>query len=523
MMRFDPNNNPYRVTRKPVYSKNGMVATSQNLAASAGESILRSGGNAVDAAIAIAACLTVTEPTSNGIGSDAFAIVRFENELYGINASGYAPRKINIDSVMNAGFDKMPRYGMIPVTVPGTPYAWAELSSRFGALSLSDCLKPAIEYALEGFPVSPVVSENWERAFRNYKAQAKSDVFIPWFQTFAPNDKTPKPGEIFRLPHHAETLRDIGLTGAKSFYNGDLANEISKFFTDYDGFLDKDDLSGFTPEWVEPISINYRGYDIHEIPPNGQGIVALIALRLMQAYEFESRDASGTFHKQFEAIKLAFSAGKQYVTDPRYMEITPEQLLSDDFIGKMRMRIGEFASDPDLPAPNSGGTVYLATADKHGNMVSYIQSNYNGFGSGIVIPGTGIAMQNRGADFSLDPNHINKLESGKKTYHTIIPGFITKNNEAIGPFGVMNSIDFMLNPQAAIDAPRWQWISGKTFEVERGFDEKAISELSVMGHKIHVKDEVSGFGRGQIIWRNPIDGVLTGGSDARADSAIASY
>jgi len=537
MLKFNGASNPYPSTRNTIYAKNGMVATSQALAAAAGEEILRKGGNAVDAAIATAACLTVVEPTSNGIGSDAFAIVWFNGEMFGLNSSGCAPKSISIEAVKNKGHETMPKTGLIPVTVPGAPGAWAALSKRFGKLTLSECLKPAIDYAEGGYPVSPVLGEGWKIAYQTFKDSLKGDEFAPWFDTFAPNSCAPEIGEVVKLPWHGETLREIGETNADSFYSGKLADKIAEFCQKHGGYLTKEDLQAFKPEWVSPISANYRGYDVWEIPPNGQGIVALMALNIMNGFEISHRDDVETYHKQFEAIKIAFAAGKQYVTDPGFMKISPEEMLSDEFTAKMRDKITDIALNPANISPNSGGTVYLATADKEGNMVSFIQSNYMGFGSGIVIPGTGIALQNRGADFRLDPNHINHLAGGKRTYHTIIPGFLTKNGTPIGPFGVMggymqpqghlqvimNSIDFQMNPQSALDAPRWQWISGKTFEVEGHFPKYIAEELVRRGHQINIPLSLVSFGRGQIIWRNPENGVLMGGCESRADSAVVGF
>jgi gamma-glutamyltranspeptidase/glutathione hydrolase len=535
-MNFD-NNVQYPIARSPLVAKNGMVATSQNLAAAAGMEILKRGGNAIDAAIATAACLTVVEPTSNGIGSDAFAIIWCNDKIYGLNSSGAAPRSLSIEAVENAGYKKMPNFGLMPITIPGAPAAWAALSERFGKLSLAECLKPAIDYADNGYPVSHALGVLWRRAYDVYKKNLHGEEFAPWFSTFAPNNHAPETGQMVYLPHHAQTLREIGKTWAKSFYNGALADEITKFCARHGGYITKEDLQDFKPEWVSPISVDYRGFDVWEIPPNGQGIVALMALSIMREYECEDKDDVQTYHRQFEAMKLAFSAGKKHVTDPRHMTISPEEMLSDGFISKMREKITDVAAQPEIKSPNSGGTVYLATADGEGNMVSFIQSNYMGFGSGVVIEGTGIAMQNRGLDFSLNPNHVNHLAGGKKTYHTIIPGFLTKDGSAIGPFGVMggymqpqghlqvitNSVDYHLNPQSALDAPRWQWITGKTFEVESHFPKDILKELENRGHNIVIPEGLSNFGRGQIIWRDNESGVLTGGCESRADSVVACY
>ena len=533
-MKFDPNYNPYPSARTVQYAKNGMVAASHPLAAAAGLAVLKKGGNAVDAAIAAAACLTIVEPTSNGIGGDAFAIVHINGEIYGLDASGYAPNEISIEAVKKAGYDKMPVMGWLPVMVPGIPAAWAELSSRFGALSLLDCMLPAVNYAKEGHPVAPIVAKYWQRGYEAYKQRLATEEFTPWFDTFAQKGTPPQAGDIWTSSAHADTLTDIGKTNSKSFYRGELADRIADFSKKTGGLLTKTDLAAYKPAWVTPLCVNYKGYNIWEMPPPGQGLVALIALNILKDYDFNENDPTA-YHKAFEAIKLAFAAGKEYITDPEYMNVKPDELLSESYAQSLRNKIGKTAARPAAVSPNSGGTVYLATADGNGNMVSYIQSNYMGFGSGIVIPQTGIAMQNRGADFSLDANHANALAGGKRTYHTIIPGFITKNNNALGPFGVMggymqpqghlqvliNSIDLGLNPQMALDAPRWQWMSDKSFQIEHHFPRHIAAKLADMGHQIHIPLDSGSFGRGQIIWRNPDNGVLCGGTESRCDGSVA--
>ncbi|WP_251551439.1 gamma-glutamyltransferase family protein [Neobacillus muris] len=526
---------PYPSQRMTAFAQKGMVTTSQPLAAQAGIEIMKKGGNAIDAAIATAAVLTVVEPTSNGIGSDAFALVWTKGELFGLNSSGRSPKNISIEGVKERGHNKMPTYGWIPVTVPGAPGAWAELSRRFGKLPLTEVLKPAIEYAEQGYPVSPTVGKLWKRAFENYKKVLIGEEFANWFQTFAPGGKPPEIGEVWRSPDHAKTLRAISETNAEAFYHGDLADKIAASSKQFNGFLTKDDLANFKPEWVQPIKVNYRGYDVWEIPPNGQGIVALLALNLLKGYDFSMGDDINRCHKQIEAMKLAFADGKKYVTEPSKMTVKVDELLSEQYAAERRQLIGKTARTPEPGTPPNGGTVYLAAADNEGNMVSFIQSNYMGFGSGIVVPETGISLQNRGHDFSLNPDHDNRLEGGKRTYHTIIPGFLTKENEAVGPFGVMggymqpqghvqvmmNTIDFHLNPQAALDAPRWKWVSGKKVEVEPGFPNQIAQALERRGHEIEVALDSTGFGRGQIIWRDPKTGVLQGGTEPRADGVVA--
>lgn len=534
-MNFDPLYHPNPAYRVPAYARRGMVATSQPLAAQAGLDILKQGGSAIDAAIAAAAALTVVEPCSNGIGGDAFALVWTNGRLHGLNASGPAPRAISIEAVKAAGHEEMPAYGALPVTVPGAPAAWAELSRRFGRLPLGEVLEPAIRYAEEGYPVSPTAAFNWGKAQALYRGAFKGAAFEPWFETFAPGGRPPAAGELWRSPDHAQTLRRIAESGAEEFYRGELAGRIAAFVQEAGGYLTEEDLDEYRPEWVDPIRAAYRGYDVWEIPPNGQGLVALLALRLLDGFEDLQPGGVDTYHKQIEAIKLAFADGQRHITDPRYMQASVEALLSDAYASERRALIGPRAGLPEAGDPKGGGTVYLAAADGEGSMVSFIQSNYMQFGSGLVVPGTGIALQNRGRDFSLDETAANRLEPGKRTYHTIIPGFLTRGGEAVGPFGVMgglmqpqghvqtlmNAIDFGLHPQAALDAPRWQWTGGRTVLVEPGFPAAAAQALARLGHDIRFALDGGSFGRGQIIWRDPATGVLCGGTDSRTDGTVA--
>jgi gamma-glutamyltranspeptidase/glutathione hydrolase len=536
-MNLDFLHHPYPSQRTTVFAKNGMVATSQPLAAQAGLEVMKKGGNAIDAAIATAAALTVVEPTSNGIGSDAFALVWTKGKLFGLNGSGPSPKSISIDALKARGHEKMPTHGWIPVTVPGTPSAWAELSKRFGRLPLKEVLQPAIDYAEKGYPLSPILGKYWGYAYKRFKEILTDDEFVHWFETFAPNGRAPEIGEMWSSSSHAATLRSIAETNGESFYRGEIAEKIAAFSKKYNGFLSLEDLNAFKAEWVEPIKVHYRGYDVWEIPPNGQGLVALLALNIAKGFDFTEKDTVESYHKQIEAMKLAFTDGKAYITEPQDMPLTVEELLSEEYGASRRAEISEEALVPSPYQPPRGGTVYLATADGEGNMVSFIQSNYMGFGSGLVVPDTGIALQNRGHDFSLNPEHPNALKPGKKTYHTIIPGFLTKDDQAVGPFGVMggymqpqghmqvvmNTVDFHLNPQAALDAPRWQWIEGKKVQVEPHFPNHIAQALARKGHQIEVALDTGGFGRGQIIWRDPETGVLMGGTESRADGSVASW
>ncbi|RAP77780.1 gamma-glutamyltransferase family protein [Paenibacillus montanisoli] len=537
MPMFQLSEYPHPSRRTAVVAGKGMVAASQPLASQAGMRVLQQGGNAIDAAIAAAACLTVVEPTGNGIGGDAFAIVWYKGQMYGLNASGGAPQLLTPEAVKQRGFaDAMPASGWLPVTVPGAPGAWASLAGRFGRLPLAKLLEPAVEYAEGGYPLSPELAVKWERAYEAWQKRNGDGAFSEWFRVFAPNGRAPRAGEEWRSPDHARTLRLIGETNGEAFYRGELAELIDKAAREGGGLLRKEDMAPFQPEWVDPISVSYRGYDIWELPPNGQGIVALMALNMLNRFDLASLDAETRFHTQIEAMKLAFADGKHYVTDPKHMRASVEQLLSPEYAALRGGLIGEEALMPEPGQLPKGGTVYLATADGEGNMVSFIQSNYHGFGSGIVVPGTGISLQNRGHSFSLDPGHANVLEPGKRPYHTIIPGFITKSGEPVGPFGVMgafmqpqghlqviaNLLDHHNNPQAALDAPRWQWMEGKTVAVEAGFPAAIAEELKRRGHDIYTLPDHKAFGCGQIIWREP-SGVLIGGTEPRTDGCIASW
>lgn len=537
-MRFHIDELAYRYPsrRSVVYGRRGMVCTASHLAAQAGLDILKQGGNAVDAAIATAIALTVIEPVSNGLGSDAFALVWLKDHLYGLNGSGFAPAAISADKVKALGHTAMPRRGWIPVTVPGAPAAWAALSDRFGRLPFEALFEPAISYAKEGYPVSPVVASTWKKELEELSPHKDEPAFAGWFATFLSNGKPPRAGDMVKLPDHAGTLERLRQSWCESFYRGDIADAIDAFSRKTGGFLRKEDLAAYHPSWVEPIHVDYRGYDVWELPPNGHGLVALMALNILKGFEFPERDSVMTLHRQFEAMKLAFADGQTYITDPKDMAVTTEELLSASYGEKRRKEIGKTALLPHAGDPRSGDTVYLCTADGEGNMVSYIQSNYCQFGSGIVIPKTGIALQNRGANFNLDPHHANCLMPRKKTYHTIIPGFLTRKGEAIGPFGVMggfmqpqghvqtlmNRIDFAMNPQEALDAPRWQWLGGKTFEVERGIPAHLVEALRAMGHDIRIVDDMTEYGRGEIIQRSR-NGILMGATEPRADGTVAAW
>lgn len=526
----------YPSRRAVVFGTRGMVATGQPLAAQAGLDILKRGGNAVDAAVATAGCLTVAEPTSNGIGGDCFALVWMEKEkkLHGLNSSGPAPMLADAEALRAAGHREMPPLGWAAVTVPGAPAGWSELVRRFGKLTLAEDLAPAIAYASGGVAVSPTVSLLWRQAFEKYSRSQAVD-FGEWFKTFCPEGRAPMPGEVWRSPAHAETLSRIGESGAEDFYRGELADKINAFAQVTGGWLRKADLAGFSPEWVEPISVSFRGFDVWEIPPNGHGIAALMALKILEGLKRPGeRETEETYHLQIEAMKLAFADVRTFVADPRFMTCRTEDLLSDAYLEKRRALIGHEALDPTPGHPERGGTVYLAAADGEGNMVSMIQSNYMGFGSGLVVPGTGIALHNRGANFSLDPASPNVLAPCKKPYHTIIPGFLTKAGEAVGPFGVMgafmqpqghvqvitNLVDFTMNPQEALDAPRWQWVSEKKVLLEQAVSSDIVRGLRERGHEVDVLEDSTSFGRGEMILRTA-SGSLAGATEPRTDGCVA--
>ena len=539
---FDPTYQKYPSQRYPIYARGGMVNASSPQASAAGLEILKKGGNAMDAAVATASALTVVEPTANGIGSDAFALVwsAKDQKLYGLNSSGPAPMAATIETILAEKKDnngKMPTFGWTAVTVPGAPKAWAELNKRFGRLSLSEDMAPAIKYAREGYPCSPNLAIMWQRAYKRYLELFKDKPeFDEWFRTFAPDGKAYEAGDIIKLPNHADTLEAIGDTNADAFYSGDIARRIDADSREFGGYLRYEDLAKFEAKWVEPIKVNYRGYEVCEIPPNGQGIVALMALNILKEFEFTEKDSAETYHKQLEAMKIAFADAFHYVTDPDYMEIDYSSLLDPAYGAKRAKEIGEDAKIHTHSVPPKSGTVYFCCADGEGNMVSYIQSNYMGFGSGIVVKDTGVSLQNRGCDFSLDPEDANCLRPGKRTYHTIIPGFILKDGKAVGPFGVMggymqpqghlqvamNYIDFNLDPQQALDAPRWQWMRDNTVTVETRFSSEIARKLQQRGHAVRVDINTPSFGRGQMIVRLE-NGTLVGGTESRTDSNIACY
>lgn len=533
-MKFDYNSYPYPSTRRTIFGKNGMVATSSPYATSAGAKILLEGGNAIDAALAASMTLPLVEPTGNGLGSDMFALIYFEGKLYGINASGRSPENISIEKLREKGYDRMPSCGVNVINTPGLIGGVMKIYEDFASLSLEKIFEPAISYAEEGYPVTPQIAKLWGESYEKYK-NLNREEFNEFFKSFTLDGRAPRAGEVFKSPDMARTLREIRDTKGQSFYRGELAEKIVGEVERLGGFLSLDDLKTFEPRYVDPISTNYKGIDIWEIPPNGHGISVLMALNILSEMEIENREDPKILHKIIEAIKLSLTDAKSYVADPDKMKIEIARLLSKDYAHDRRSKIADRAKTPEAFKIKSSDTVYFATADKDGNMVSMIQSNYAGFGSGIVVPGTGITLNNRVENFYFEEGLANSLEGGKLPYHTIIPGFMTKDKEALGAFGIMgafmqpqahvqvlmNMIDFNLNPQAALDAPRIMWIEDKKIQVENDFKPEIIDELKKLGHEVEVVSDFKSMGRGQIILKDK--DVYIGGTEKRTDSNIFSY
>ena len=538
MLDFDCGRYAYASRRNVVFARKGMACSCVPLASQVGIDTMKRGGNAMDAAIAMAVTLPLVEPTCNGLGSDCFALIwsAKDKKLYGLNGSGVAPMALSAARVRAMGYEQMPINGWLPTMVPGAPAAWAALRRRFGRLSMAELMAPAIQYAREGFPVPLNVHRLWVGEAERFKAAAEKEpaVFAPWLAYFTKDGEAYGPGELFRLPDYADTLESLAATDCESYYRGELMEKIVAFSRQTGGYFTEEDFEAYAPLWVEPITISYKGYDVFEMPPNGHGITALMALNILKGMELGQRDSADTYHKLIEAMKLAFIDAKTYVADPRYMRTQVSDLLSDRYAARRRALIGETALYPTAGDPACGDTVYFCTADEEGNMVSFIQSNYMEFGSGVVIPGTAISLQNRGANFSLDEGSDNCLQGGKRSYHTIIPGFLAKDGQPIGPFGVMggfmqpqghvqvvvNTVDYGMNPQNCLDAPRFQWQGGKKIQLEQEVPAAVVEELRRRGHEVEVVSDRIAMGRGQIIWRRS-DGTLVGGTEPRSDGAIA--
>ena len=568
-------------TRSEVLARHGMVCTSVPAATQVGLDILKRGGNAVDAAIAANATLGLMEPVSNGIGGDLFAIVYSakENKLYGINGSGRSPLGLSYEQ-MKAELDKLhrktiPPRGMLPISVPGTVDAWSELHKKFGKLKFSDDLAPAVKYAEEGFPVTELIAFYWHFGPEVYK-----DLPGGFLETYTLDGKgrTPAKGDIFKNPALAKTLRLIGEKGRDAFYKGEIADKIDKFMRENGGFLRKADFEKHTSTWVDPVSTNYRGYDVFELPPNGQGIATLQILNILEGFDLKSmgRNSAETLHAMIEAKKIAWADRAKFYADPEFAKIPLAGLLSKEYAGERRKLIDrghaakaveagvppangaesqatreplqDSAATPKRSPVDDGDTIYMCTADDEGNMVSLIQSNYRGMGSGIVVPGLGFMFQDRGELFSMEPGHANVYAPGKRPFHTIIPGFVMKDGKPWEAFGVMgggmqpqghvqvltNQIDFGLNAQEAGDASRWQhegdneptgekMEKGGYVEVESGIPYEIVRELEKRGHE--VRFDVGGYGGYQAIKVELHDGqrVYVGASESRKDGQAAGY
>jgi gamma-glutamyltranspeptidase/glutathione hydrolase len=530
--RMDCNLSPYLSSRPIAIGKRGAVATAQPQAALAGIEMLLQKGNAVDAAIAMAAALTVLEPTSNGLGSDAFALV-WDGKLQGLNASGKSPETLDTDALQ--GYDHFPELGWLPVTVPGAVSAWMALWHRYGSLPLEKIFTPAIRYAEEGFALTPTVARAWAKD-RNRFMDLPEVLRQSFYDCFFPQGFLPRPGAIFANPPQGKVLREIAETAGESFYRGNIAAKIVAFSEATGGYLNQKDLAEHAPLWVEPLSLDYRGYTVYELPPNGQGLAALIAMGILSGFELSRypRESLESYHLQIEAMKLALADARHYIADPEHMAVTPQRFLHPDYLAQRRASIGWQAlplADPGLP---QDGTVYLAAADSE-LMVSFIQSNFMGFGSGVVVPGTGIALQNRGACFALDSDHPNGAAPGKRPFHTIIPGFLAKDGQALGPFGVMggpmqpqghvqvlvNMLDYGMNPQGALDAPRWQFLENNRVLLESSVPRSIAFGLTDQGHVIEMTAETAPFGKGQIILKN--NGFFLAGSEPRADGLALAW
>jgi len=521
---------PYPSRRQPVLARN-VVATSQPLATQAGLSMLARGGNAVDAAIATAITLTVVEPVSNGIGSDLYAFVWDGRELVGLNASGRSPAAA--DPSRHAGRDAMPQRGWEAVTIPGAVSGWVALSRRYGRLPFADLFEPAIRYARDGWIVSPVIAAQWRRAAGVIPHE------FGWAEHFLPHGRTPNPGEAFACPPMARTLERIAASDGESFYRGELAATMAAHAQSYGARHTTEDFARHASDWVSPLSLDYRDATVYEIPPNGQGIAALQALGILREFDLrgESPDSLPAQHRAIEAMKLAFADAYAHVADREHMRVTPEALLDRAYLAS-RARLIDMKRAQDFGAgePPRGGTVYLATGDADGTMVSLIQSNFMGFGSGVVVPGTGISLQNRGAGFSLEPGHPNVLAGGKRPFQTIIPGFLTRGDAPLAAFGVMGGpiqpqghvqtlvrmLDHGMNAQAALDAPRWRWNREGTVDLEPSFDRDVRAGLAALGHKlVQTSDSYFDFGAGQFVVK--LDDGYLAASDPRRDGQAGGF
>ena len=528
----------FAARRSVVMARNGMIATSQPLACEAGLSILKKGGNALDAAIAAALTLGVVEPMSTGIGGDAFLLYyrAADQHIYGVNGSGRCPRRLTLDALQQRGIEGVPSKGWGSVTVPGAVHAFAEVLQRHGRLGLREAIGPAYTFARDGFPVSEIIAEQWQHdapLLSEHSASARAYLI---------DGKPPRAGDVHRQPDLADTLRILGEKGRDAFYCGDIAKRIVAFSQADGGFFDLEDFASHTTEWVEPISTHYQGHTVLELPPNGQGITALMILNVLEGFELAAREygSAGYYHLLIEATKQAFADRNRYIADPACAEVPVGGLLSRAYAAARRQEInpsraGDFA--PGAPA-SFGDTVYVTCVDAERNVVSLIHSLFQGFGSGIVAGDTGVCLQNRGAGFAADPSHPNALHPGKRPFHTIIPAMILRDGKPWMCYGVMgghmqaqghvqvalNCIDFGMNVQEALEAPRFRIMGGREVALERAIPQTVRDELGFMGHELWPlgAHNVS-YGGGQAILIDHERGVLQGGSDYRKDGCAMGY
>jgi gamma-glutamyltranspeptidase / glutathione hydrolase len=529
----------YPSVRLPVFGRN-VVSTSHPLGAQAGLRMLLAGGNAVDAAVAAAAVMTIVEPVSNGLGSDAFCILWDGKELHGLNASGRAPAAWTPEYFRRkhgADAKAPPRRGWDSVTVPGAVAGWVSLSDRFGRLPFADLLQPAIEIAERGYAVPVVVQQKWAAASAVLAGQPG------YTEAFMPRGRAPAVGELFRFEAAARTLRLIADSRGEAYYRGEIAAAAARHSSAHGGAMTAADFAAYEPEWVKPLAQDYRGHTLHEIPPNGQGIAAQIALGILRHFDLGALpvDGAASQHLQIEAMKLAFADVYRYVSEPHSMQLSSAAMLDDGYLASRAMLIDPMrAQDFGAGNPVKGGTIYLTAADERGMMVSFIQSNYMGFGSGVVVPEYGVSMQNRGHGFSLDAASPNVVAPGKRPFHTIIPGFLTREGKSLMSFGVMGGnmqpqghlqtlvrmLDHAQHPQAACDAPRWRFNQGLEINVERSMDRGTVQGLIELGHRIDVIDDsYQDFGAGQFVWRLGDPGVegYVAASDPRRDGQVAAF
>ncbi len=535
-MKFDWTN-PYPTVRSPLFARN-VVATSQPLAAQAGLQMLRAGGNAVDAAVATAAAKTNVEPVSNGLGSDNFAILWDGTQLHGLNASGTAPAAWTPEYFRRKHGDLFPMRGWDSVSIPGAVAGWVALSQRFGKLPFADLLQPAIELAERGYGVGVVTHDKWQRQVPGLQDQ-------PGFaQAFMPRGRAPAPGERFVFADAARTLKLIAETRGDAFYRGEIAAKLAAHAAANGGAMTVADLAGYQPDWVRTIHKEFMGHTVHEIPPNGQGIAALLAIGMLQHTDFREHpvDSLRAQHLQIEAMKLAFADTYRWVADERYMtQVSAADLLDDAYLAeRARLIDPQRAGDHAHGTPPKGGTIYLTAADERGMMVSLIQSNYMGFGSGVVVPGTGVSLQNRGHGFTLQDGHPNQVAPGKRPFQTIIPAFLTKDGQPLMSFGVMGGnmqpqglmqtlvrmLAYGQQPQAACDAPRWKVATGKQIDCEHTMNPALAQGLRGLGHDIvATPDAYMDYGSGQFIARmsdDREDGYVAA-SDSRREGQAVGY